>query len=101
MNTGLAESIRPSKIAFSLAAAFAALFFSASPIAAQSPALQARLAEIKQASAANKQALAHYTWQESQTTSIKGEVKKQQLFQVSVGPDGQQQKSEIKFPAGG
>ena len=106
MNTGLAESIRPSKIAFSLAAAFAALFFSVSPIAAQSPALQARLAEIKQASAANKQALAHYTWQESQTTSIKGEVKKQQLFQVSVGPDGQQQKSEINAqpaaePSGG
>ena len=29
------------------------------------------------------------------TTSIKGEVKKQQLFLVSIGPDGQQQKSEI------
>ena len=29
------------------------------------------------------------------TTSIKGEVKKQQLFLVSVGPDGQQQKTPI------
>ena len=86
MNTGLAESIRPSKIAFSLAAAFAALFFSASPIAAQSPALQARLAEIKQASAANKQALAHYTWQESQTTSIKGEVKNNNSFRLALAP---------------
>ena len=47
------------------------------------------------AAAANKQALSHYNWQESVTTSIKGEVKKQQLFLVSVGPDGQQQKSEI------
>jgi len=91
LNTGLAESVRPSTIAFSLAAAFAALVFSASPIAAQSPALQARLAEINQASAANKQSLSHYTWQEQQTVSIKGEVKKQQLFLVSVGPDGQQQ----------
>jgi hypothetical protein len=106
LNTGLAESLRRSTIALSLAATLAALVFSASPIAAQSPALQARLAEIKQASAANKQALSHYTWQESQTTSIKGEVKKQQLFQVSVGPNGQQQKSEINAqpaaaPSGG
>jgi hypothetical protein len=62
---------------------------------AQNPELQQRLAEIKGASAANKQALSHYTWQESQTTSIKGEVKKQHLFQVSVGPNGQQQKTEI------
>jgi hypothetical protein len=61
----------------------------------QNGALQARLAEVKQASAANKRALSHYNWQESVTTSIKGEVKKQQLFLVSIGPDGQQQKSEI------
>jgi hypothetical protein len=54
-----------------------------------------RLGEIKQASAANKAALAHYIWQEQQTTSIKGDVKKQQVFQVSVGPDGQQQKTQI------
>jgi hypothetical protein len=63
--------------------------------AAQNEALQAKLAEIKHASAANKAALSRYNWQESVTTSIKGEVKKQQLFLVSVGPDGQQQKSEI------
>jgi hypothetical protein len=106
LNTGPTESVRPSTIALSLAAGFAALVFSAAPIAAQSPALQARLAEIKQASAANKQALSHYTWQESQTISIKGEVKKQQLFLVSVSPNGQQQKSEINAqpaaePSGG
>ncbi len=78
-----------------MAGAVAALFFSALPFHAQSPELQQRLAEVKQASAANKQALARYTWQEQQTTSIKGEVKKQQTFQVSVGPDGQQQKTQI------
>lgn len=75
--------------------AVAALFLSALLSHAQNPELQQRLAEIKQASAANKQALAHYTWQEQQTTSIKGEVKKQQVFQVRVGPDGQQQKMQI------
>ncbi len=74
----------------SIATTVAALLLSALPVPAQSPELQQKLAEIKTAMAANKQALAHYTWQEQQTTSIKGDVKKQQVFQVSVGPDGQQ-----------
>src|SRR5258707_6906544 len=62
---------------------------------AQNPALQEKLAEIKASSAANKQALAHYTWLEQQTISLKGEVKKSQQFQVQIGPDGQQQKTEL------
>ena len=65
------------------------------PACAQNPQLQERLGEIKQAAAANKQALAQYTWQEQQTISIKGEVKKQELFQVQMGPDGKQQKTPI------
>lgn len=76
-------------------AILAALLFSALPFQAQNPELQQKVAEIKEASAANKMALAHYTWQEQQTISIKGEVKKQQVYQVSVGPDGQQQKTQI------
>ena len=75
--------------------AVAALFLSALPFHAQNPELQQKVAQIKEASAANKAALAHYTWQEQQTTSIKGDVKKQQVFQVRVGPDGQQQKTQI------
>jgi hypothetical protein len=75
--------------------AIAALFLSVLPFQAQNPELQQKVAEIKEASAANKMALAHYTWQEQQTTSIKGDVKKQQVFQVSIGPDGQQQKTQI------
>jgi hypothetical protein len=62
---------------------------------AQNPGLQEKLAQIKQSSAANKQALAHYTWLEQQTISLKGEVKKTQQFQVRIGPDGQQQKTEL------
>jgi hypothetical protein len=62
---------------------------------AQNPALQEKLAAIKQSSAANKQALAHYTWQEQQTISLKGEVKKTEQFQVRIGPDGQQQKTAL------
>jgi hypothetical protein len=62
---------------------------------AQNPALQEKLADIKQSSAANKQALAHYTWLEQQTISLKGEVKKTQQFQVQMGVNGQQQKTEL------
>jgi hypothetical protein len=82
-------------LALPMTTAVATLFLFALPFHAQSPELQQRLAEIKQASAANKQALAHYTWQEQQTISIKGDVKKQQVFQVRIGPDGQQEKTEI------
>ena len=99
MNRPLAPDVRRSTIAISLMTATAALLLSAFPAVAQEAALKARLAEIKQAAAANKKALSLYNWQESQTISIKGEVKKQQMFLVSVGPDGQQQKSEINAAA--
>jgi hypothetical protein len=62
---------------------------------AQNPQLQEKLAAIKQSTAANKQALAHYTWLEQQTISLKGEVKKTEQFQVRIGPDGQQQKTPL------
>jgi hypothetical protein len=58
------------------------------PVKAQNPELQQRLAEVKQAMAQNKQALAQYTWAEQVTISLKGEQKKQEHFQVRVGPDG-------------
>jgi hypothetical protein len=82
---------------YSLLATLAATmpFSSILPIHAQSTEMQQRLIEIKQSSAANKQALARYTWTEQQTTSLKGEVKKTQQFQVRIGPDGQRQKIEI------
>jgi hypothetical protein len=62
---------------------------------AQNPEMGQKVAEIKQASAANKQALARYTWQEQQAISLKGEVKKTVSYQVSIGADGQQQKIEL------
>lgn len=95
MNRRLAFSACNLTSALSLATALVGLISCVPRARAQNEALQAKLAEVKQASIANKRALAHYNWQESVTTSIKGEVKKQQLFLVSVGPDGQQQKSEI------
>jgi hypothetical protein len=71
------------------------IFFSVPRSRAQNPVLQEKLTAIKNSSAANKQALAHYTWLEQQTISLKGDVKKTQQFQVQIGPDGQQQKTEL------
>src|SRR5260370_6956859 len=79
----------------SVAITVCTMLFAISQILAQNPALQEKLADIKKSSAANKQALARYTWLEQQTISLKGEVKKTQQFQVRIGPDGQQQKTEL------
>ncbi len=61
------------------------IFCSLLPARTQNSALQEKLADIKQSSAANKQALARYTWLEQQTISLKGEMKKTQQFQVQIG----------------
>jgi hypothetical protein len=84
-----------SRNTFLAIALMSTIFFSVPHSRAQNPALQEKLTAIKDSSAANKQALAHYTWVEQQTISLKGEVKKSQQFQVQIGPDGQQQKTEL------
>jgi len=65
---------------------------------AQNQELQERVAEMKQAAAKNKQALAQYTWVEQVTISLKGEQKKQEHFQVRMGPDGKAQKTSLDAP---
>jgi len=65
---------------------------------AQNPELQQKVADVKQAMAANKQALAQYTWVEQVTVSLKGEQKKQEHFQVRMGPDGKPQKQPLDAP---
>lgn len=83
-------------IAVAIAAAACAVMACPFPRAiAQSPDMLKKLQEIKATSEANKQALALYTWQEVMTISLKGEVKKTETFQVMIGPDGKQQKTEI------
>ena len=79
--------------AFAIGLGFAGL------VRAQNQEMQERVAEIKVAAARNKQALAQYTWVEQVTISLKGEQKKQESFQVRLGPDGQPQKSLIGAPA--
>jgi hypothetical protein len=73
---------------------------SARPGTAQNPELQQRVAEIEQMAAKNKQALAQYTWVEQVTISLNGEQKKQEQFQVRLGPDGNPQKTSLDPPAG-
>jgi hypothetical protein len=65
---------------------------------AQSPELQQRVADVKQAAARNKQALMSYSWNEVVTISLKGEQKKQEHFQVRLGPDGKPQKTSLDPP---
>jgi hypothetical protein len=63
-----------------------------------SPALQEKVAALKQALGQNKQALSHYTWVETRQMILKGDVKSTQLFQCQYGPDGKVQKSAIGPP---
>jgi hypothetical protein len=69
------------------------------PVKAQSPELQQRLADLKQAMAQNKQKLGQYTWMEQVTIFLKGEQKKQESFLVRLGPDGKPQKTPVNEAA--
>lgn len=63
--------------------------------AQQSGELAERVGDLKDSSAKNKELLAHYTWVETVTISLKGEQKKVQHFQVITGPDGKPVKTSI------
>ena len=76
-----------------------AAIFCSTLLTAQNPEMQQKVQELKEASAANKQALAQYTWVETVTISLKGEQKKQEHFQVRLGPDGKPQKQSLDQPA--
>jgi hypothetical protein len=65
------------------------------PAKAQGQELQERVAELKESMAKNKQSLAQYTWVEQVNISLKGELKKQERFQVRYGPDGKAQKTSL------
>jgi hypothetical protein len=81
-------------IRFDVALILAAL---AVPVAlpAQDPSPQERAAVLKQSLAANQAALRQYTWVETTTVSLKGEVKKQEQKQCSYGADGKVQKTPV------
>src|SRR5215472_2793397 len=76
-------------VAFCLAGTFAF---------AQNPQLEEKLMAFKQNQAANKQKLAQYTWTETETISLKGEVKDTKIYTVQM-VNGQQEKSEVSNQA--
>ena len=82
-------------MALGLTVAVAASLLISLPATAQSQQMEQKLMAIKNAQAANKQKLATYTWQETETISIKGNVKDTKVYQVQIGPNGQPQKTLI------
>jgi hypothetical protein len=70
----------------------------ATPAVAQAPVLQQKVAQAKQLMIANKQQLAHYTWQVQETVSVGGNVKQQSIYQVQLGPDGNQVRTLVSQP---
>jgi len=79
-----------------IAAIVAALVITVSPCLAQEgggAGAQQRVAELKQALAANRQALMKYEWTQTTQVSIKGETKKDDTYTCRYGPDGQVQKT--------
>jgi hypothetical protein len=82
------------RMAIALTVSISAGVFSITPAVAQSQQMEQKLMAIKDAQAANKQKLAQYTWRETETISIKGEVKDTKTYQVSM-VNGQQQKTEV------
>jgi len=91
MRKGSLRRFRISLTLFSLAASGTSAWL----FAAQSPETQQRIVEVKEAAARNKQALAQYTWVEQDTIILKGDEKKQEHFQVRLGPDGKAQKTPL------
>jgi hypothetical protein len=64
----------------------------------QGGALQEKLAAVKEAAAANQQALHHYQWTETTQVSLKGEVKSTKQASCVYGPDGKVQKTPMAGP---
>jgi hypothetical protein len=60
--------------------------------------LKEKLAAVKQAAAANQQALRGYTWLEKTELSVNGEVKATKVDSCRYGPDGKVQKTPVVQP---
>jgi hypothetical protein len=68
------------------------------PLVAQSAELQQKLADVKQAVAANKQRLQQYQWTETTQLTLKGDAKPPSQNLCQYGPGGQVQKTPITPP---
>jgi len=86
------------RVALVLTVAISAGVFAITPVAAQNQQLLDKLMAIKTAQDANKAKLAQYTWTETETISIKGDVKDTKTYQVQM-VNGKPQKTEISNQA--
>jgi len=86
------QMLRLKRVALAFAVTISASVLSTSPATAQNPQMADKLMAIKQAQETNKQKLAQYTWQETETISIKGDVKDTKVYQVQM-VNGQQKKT--------
>lgn len=81
--------------AFPLVAVTLSVTVLASAALAQGSVLQQKVAAIEASVYKNKQMLGQYTWQQQETVSVRGDVKKTALYQVHLGPDGKPVKVDI------
>jgi lipopolysaccharide export LptBFGC system permease protein LptF len=79
-------------MAFALTVAISACVLSTVPAIAQNQQMEQKVMAIKQAQETNKQKLSQYTWQETETISIKGNAKDTKVYQIQM-VNGQQQKT--------
>lgn len=82
------------RMALALTVAISAGVLAITPATAQNQQMEQKLMAIKQAQDANKTKLATYTWTETETISIKGNVKDTKTYQVQM-VNGKQQKTLV------
>ncbi len=70
-------------------------------VSAQSGQLQQAVQQARAQLAQNQQRLARYSWQMTQTVSVRGAVKQQTVYQVELGPNGTQLKSVLSQSSSG
>jgi hypothetical protein len=102
MNIGCAAQLVKRRSAFCfgrcLLMSGAIALVSVAPAFAQSPELQAKLAEVKQSAELNTQMLHQYQWTETTQLTLKGDAKPPSENLCQYGPDGQVQKTLIGAP---
>lgn len=94
----MSQSTRRSTALGVIAAAFAvALSWIAVPEASaqSSPLMQQKVAEIRASLAKNEQMVGQYTWQQQEAISVRGDLKKEALYQVQLGANGQPVRTDI------
>jgi hypothetical protein len=97
----MASSERLRSNEFAIAALLLAGILTSQSAWAQGGSLQQAVQEARQQLTQNQQRLAHYSWQMTQTVSVRGEVKQTTIYQVELGPNGTQLKSVLSQSSGG